>query len=239
MPVLEHIPTDPRDQVLQDAAKKLICHCDTVVDVGVNYMQNTRAFLRFVGRRGQVIGIEPNQILYDKIKQYDLKVGPKFVVHNKLVSDKTESVTFRQFDDPYSGLSGILKSMPADSLTCTMMANADYQDIDMDTVTLDQLLSDQNPAQRVGLIKIDTEGADCAVVRGAQQLIHRDRPPIIIELCDHTIPELPALLSDIDYDVYTLNNGAKIEFEDLKRHPNCVLISNQDHESLSKLQSTR
>ena len=236
MPILEHIPLDPRDHLLQEVAKKLIDSGDTVVDIGVNYMQNTRCFLKCVGQSGQVIGVEPNPVLYDKIKKYNIPGGPALQVYKEVLAECERLVTFRQFEDPHSGLSGILETIPSNSLENTIDIKAKYRDFDLITSTLDRLLLNNDIIGKLALIKIDCEGADCEIIRGGSEIIKKYRPPIIMEVCNHTKYSLPSLLTEINYRIYSLESGNVISNLDTGPYElNCILISRDDNQTLDRL----
>lgn len=53
----------------------------------------------------------------------------------------------------------------------------DSPSFDMHTITLDEYLGDT----RIGLIKLDVDGHEFKVLRGAEKTIRRDKPPILCE----------------------------------------------------------
>ena len=65
------------------------------------------------------------------------------------------------------------------------------------TARLDDLL----PDVRVALIKIDVEGMEAAVLRGAERLIAAGAPVVVIEVTPGTMPEIQAWLSGHGYRV--------------------------------------
>lgn len=64
-----------------------------------------------------------------------------------------------------------------------------WQEARVPCVALDTLLQ-QNVFERVGLMKIDVEGHEFDVLRGAQQLIARDRPEILLEYNRRIAPQM-------------------------------------------------
>jgi FkbM family methyltransferase len=74
------------------------------------------------------------------------------------------------------------------------------------TVRLDDAVK-----QPVGLLKIDVEGHEMAVLRGATRILERDRPNLIIELEDRHAPgcvaEAFAFLFALGYRATCLRNG--------------------------------
>jgi FkbM family methyltransferase len=63
--------------------------------------------------------------------------------------------------------------------------------------TLDQLLAELHPPDRIAYIKIDCEGRELEVVQGAKQTILRDRPRICVEQKPHLGPERQYLARDL------------------------------------------
>ncbi len=63
----------------------------------------------------------------------------------------------------------------------------------------------------VGLIKVDVEGHELEVLRGAEQTIRHSRPHLIIEVKDEHLVELRAMLSGWSYHETTLQQLAGIQ----------------------------
>ena len=91
---------------------------------------------------------------------------PEVEVREVALADRTGTVTFAE-DRKRPGFSSIAHagSPPAGEFT----------------VPCDRLDNIVDPARRVGFLKIDVEGAELLVLRGATELIRRDRPTILFE----------------------------------------------------------
>jgi FkbM family methyltransferase len=81
---------------------------------------------------------------------------------------------------------------------------------------------------RVGLMKIDTETTEPAVLRGAPATLRRDRPPIFCEvLGGYTEEALEAILGPLDYRLFRLEPGLQREVEHIvphERYPNFLFL---------------
>jgi FkbM family methyltransferase len=142
---------------------------DRCVDVGANIGLHTVRLAKLAGRGGAVTAIEPDPGLARRIERnLTLNDLANVRVVNAAASDKAGSVTLHRPDpgDPnraraslngYSYLTGDAISVPA--------------------VTVDQVCG----SERVALIKIDVEGHESAVVRGAAGVIGRDAPSVVFE----------------------------------------------------------
>jgi len=77
--------------------------------------------------------------------------------------------------------------------------------------TLDNYFSDKD-LQTLDLIKLDTEGAECFILKGATNTIQQQQPIIICELLFNKIEkELEAIMSSHDYAFYAhTNDGLKL-----------------------------
>lgn len=65
---------------------------------------------------------------------------------------------------------------------------------------------DEHDLKNVGFIKIDVEGHELEVLRGAEQTLRRDHPHILVEVCDEHRAEVRNLLTDWGYRETTLRD---------------------------------
>jgi len=137
---------------------------DTVIDVGAFIGDTTASFLERVGSEGEVFAYEPNMDAWECLRRncpkahclpYALGVaGPSDAVFLELVpSENAGARHLRKFGfDKEKGDSVQVASLDSDNL------------------------------KRCDLIKIDVEGMELSVLRGAEQTINRFHPKLVIEI---------------------------------------------------------
>lgn len=138
---------------------------DWTLDVGANVGHYTAQLSECVGPSGRVIAFEPipatMALLASNVEAFPTR---NVTLINAAASDHmgTAAMILPKFD---TGLVNYYRAAIAPT--------GDYSVL---TLPIDSL---QLP--RVSLIKVDAEGHDLAVLRGAQALIERDRPALIVE----------------------------------------------------------
>lgn len=171
-----------------------------VFDLGANIGQYTLLAAKRVGPGGSVHAFEPAPEEYRKLCVNVEINGLANVVANPLaVCDRTGETALHTAGRGlglYNSLGRPIRSADADvvRVPCT---------------TLDDYVRAANVA-RVDLIKMDVEGAELAVVRGATELLSRSAAPVIVcEFSDpaaagmgHTTADLRRALEAFGYRVY-------------------------------------
>lgn len=114
-----------------------------------------------------------------------------------------------------SDVSGDSMDLACPDLTCpanygafeipTDVRNSDFECTRrMDPESVRTMTLDSLGLERCGLIKIDVEGMEDCVLRGAVQLLKRDRPSLFFERHKTDYSMVLAMLHDLDYDVWEL-----------------------------------
>lgn len=172
-----------------NSIKDFVKKGDTVIDIGGNLGFFVLILSELVGNSGKIYSFEPskqlNQKLASTIKINNLK---NVSVVNLALGDSEGSTTLH-YNPKQSGLSSIVSDLENNSLS-----------EEIKITTLDKFA--QNISGRVSFIKIDTEGFEPKVLKGAKQLIKRDKPTIYIELGgDHQITSAESLktLNELNY----------------------------------------
>ena len=161
-----------------DIFQKLIEKGDTVLEVGTHIGYLTQYFEFLVGNEGQVFAVEPtpNSIYYLK-----KNVCPKTVIIDKAASNKCGEVEF--FIEEFGGFTNSLISEFTQSQNELHQKfqhiNSNISSIKVKTDTLDNICVQNNILPN--FIKIDVEGAEYDVLRGAKRII-KDVNAIMVEI---------------------------------------------------------
>lgn len=154
---------------------------DVALDVGAN----RGAWSAYLAQRfDDVYAVEPTPALHDALRV----LAPNVTLLPFAAWSVAERRTFTQFahDANTSGVGGWTGIMAG-----PVVGSFEAECLPIDVMPIDG---------HVGFIKIDTEGAEVEVVRGAEQTILHDRPRIIIEV--HTAAngaELARMFDAIGY----------------------------------------
>jgi FkbM family methyltransferase len=137
---------------------------DNCIDIGASFGGYVEQMIA-IAPRGAHFAFEPIPTLADDLR----RKFPHVRVQAIALSDRTGDAKFHYFPDvsPFSGLKR-RDDVAYDERTKV---------IDVPTARLDDVLPDLS----IALIKIDVEGAELDVLRGAQQTINEWRPVLIIE----------------------------------------------------------
>lgn len=178
----------------------------TFVDVGANLGLYTRAALAH-GMR--VVAVEPNPSLAANLRR--LFPGARIV--RQALSDHPGSSTF------YLPVTSRGELHSRGSLGADANPGYALRALEVETMPLDALgLTD------VAMVKIDVEGHELAVLRGATEVLARDRPTLLVEIEERHHPggsaDVFRFLAERDYRCYCCWRFqlCPIESFDLTRH---------------------
>ena len=166
-----------KDELVLLVFNALLRPGDNVLDVGANIGRMTVLASKLVGSSGQVLSFEPSPMVIASLyKNIFINRCQNVSIKNYAVSDADGLMPFHVSLDTNSGL-GSFRDFGKNH--CLV--------IDVPVRQLDQ---ENNLPESVRLIKIDTEGADLRVLRGAQSLITRCRPVIVMEFSPTWITQI-------------------------------------------------
>ncbi len=149
-----------------DLLPRLIHPGDHVLDIGANVGYYTFRLSGLVGQEGHVFAFEPIGATAE-ILAFMVRFAPydNVTILNTAVSDKAELLKFSIGKNEH-GLPNYFTARSAEG-----------GDHDVFALTIDSLAL----PRRIAFVKIDTEGAENAVLRGMESLIERDHPILSIE----------------------------------------------------------
>ena len=151
-----------------EVMKRVLQESSNCIDVGCHSGVFLDEILRF-SPKGFHYGFEALPSLSTQlIKKY--KTNPKVAIHGLALSDETGEVTFEHVvsNPGYSGLKQRRYDRP----------NEIIEQIKVKTAKLDDIIP---PSVDIAFIKIDVEGAELQVLRGAKETLRRNRPVLIFE----------------------------------------------------------
>jgi FkbM family methyltransferase len=152
----------------------------TFIDVGANIGSFTLPVARHLGAGGRVIAIESSPKVFPYLRR---NVALNALTNISLIQGAAADTD--RLEAPFY-------EAPLDNFGMGSLG-AQFHDspISVTTRTLDSILEEQQ-IERVNLIKVDVEGFEVAVFRGAEKLLTGDNPPtILFEFCDWAEERVP------------------------------------------------
>jgi FkbM family methyltransferase len=170
---------------------------DVFVDVGANLGVYTLAAAQSVGSGGLVLAFEPSDQVYSYLRRSIGLNRCANVVSTKLALSDTK------------GEARLYRSrIGSDSLESP---GPDYDVVPTDT--LDHVIDSYAP-ERIRCIKIDVEGAELSVLRGAEGTLRRYHPDVILEVNPDTqrfgSDEIAAALESFGYRFYRCSPAGQL-----------------------------
>jgi len=181
------------------ALAKLTEPSSLVLDVGANIGAHTLHLATLVGPKGRVMAFEPTDFAFRKLRRnIDLNLS---------LTARVEA--FRYFLTANDGASvpkAIYSSWP---LAVESGLHAKHLGREMQTESaqarsLDSVLS-EFADRKVQLVKLDVDGFECEVLRGATSTLRDARPIFVLELAPYVLEERGASLDQLLF--YFIPNG--------------------------------
>ena len=176
---------------------------DGAVDVGANKGSFLPPLSRAAGPEGRVVAFEPQPDLADYLKRACRATGLDNVeIEAAGVSDRAGSRPLR--------IPGVAGPSPGASLEESVAARSPGRDVTIPVVALDDFFRAER--RRIAAIKIDVEGHELSVLRGAAGTIERDRPLVVVEAeARHAgeagLAAVLAFFSDRGYEGFFVRRG--------------------------------
>lgn len=181
----------------------------TVYDIGAHIGYHALCFERLTGPDGRVHVFEPNPQNLERMDMIRRRNGveERIVRHPVALAERSGEgeFNFSTNIDNQTSSGGYLEGShpPSDQ---SVYARAGFTRSVVPISTMDEIANDHPPA-RLGLIKIDVEGAEHEVLRGGRATIARHRPVLLIEI--HSVicmMHVAELLTRLDYTMTVLDD---------------------------------
>ena len=198
---------------------------DLFVDVGANIGVYATWAAKLVGPTGAVLALEPVPRTRAWLGQITARNGLDHVEVIATAAGQEEGTAWMQTMDGASGLSRLTAGPETG--------------IEVPITTLDRLLDSRVPA----LIKIDVEGLELSVLKGARRALERTRATVVFEAPDFgggtgTI-DCVRLLEAIGYRVFSLTPRGVRAFDPLAYSHNLLALDAGDRAIEHRLQGVR
>jgi len=175
---------------------------EIAVDVGANKGSFIPSLAKAVVD-GRLIAFEPQPYLADYLRRIVATMGLSSVqVEAQGVSDRPGQLRL--------GIPGVGASSPGASFEEAVMTRESCKLLDVPVCTLDGYFASES--RRIGAIKIDVEGHEMAVLRGAESIMSQHRPLIVCE-CENrhltgcSVEEVLGYFRSFGYDGYFVQRG--------------------------------
>lgn len=173
--------------------KALVNEGDSVIDLGANLGYHTLELSRLVGPGGYVLSVEPLKETYLQLCS-NLLANDAFNVEplRKICTSTNDSFVMRDIEKGNIG-------------NTRVGAKSSDHRVSVPSFTLDQL------EFNCSLVKMDVQGSEVEVLKGAKTFIKNNRPIFVVEIEEHhlnefktTSKDLLNFFIDMDYVVYRI-----------------------------------
>lgn len=184
-------PMDQVDPVLLDLAREFIRKDHVVWDIGANIGLFSFAAAYLSGSQGHIIALEPDLWLVQLLRRSSA-IQPRSSAPVQIIAAAAaESIDLRTLNIAQRSRSGNFLEGYGLSQTGGIAERHTVISLSLDW------LADKLPLPN--LIKIDVEGAELSVLRGAIQLLKSKKPVILCEVCGERSQDVGLLLRDLGY----------------------------------------
>lgn len=172
------------------------------IDIGAHKGLHTFAMAESVGIKGLVFSYEPNKFLASSLKTSCIEQGRQNInVYNYAVSNKhNQTITFYN-NISHPGQSTIVQGYGKNFSAANTM--------EVTSITLDEHILPQINNRVLRFIKVDAEGAEIDILKGATKLLNKHKPLVVLELSIYHVKkrekEFFDVLDDCSYECYTLS----------------------------------
>lgn len=203
---------------------------DVVVDVGAQIGYITLAMATLAPGKVTVYAFEPEPLNIQRLRSnIALNPGVDVRIVEKAVSDSNGAIRLYLSKDHNAGTHSTISG--------GTNVSGDY--VEIPAVTLDTYVRDQNIAA-LRLIKIDVEGGEYEVIKGAHETLTSLRPIVLMELSDalqesrgFSTVEFKTLMKQFGYSAYTIaDDGGLVPSSDEQRHAMDNVVFLHDSETI-------
>ncbi len=207
----------------------------TVVDIGAHVGIYSMLSSKLVGETGKVHSFEPTPWTFSLLKENTADMQ-NVTINNLAVSEKPTSLHFADYGPGY----GAYNSAHKDGASL----NKKPQHIEVKSISLDDYISQNNLTP--DLIKIDAEGFESHILKGATKVLKEIRPLLVLEVANgeswaDNRNDAFAILKENSYMPYEMNVAGKVQKHNLQNsytYDNLLFVPEEKEISVVKFLSS-
>jgi FkbM family methyltransferase len=194
--------------------RNLVGNGAVVVDIGANMGVHSLYLANLVGASGHVHAVEPTRFAFDKLRD-NLALNPD--ITGRVTA--TQCMLLASCETPLPD--AVVSSWPVadEPVAETALGGIERSTSGAHVSTLDQMVAEWD-SPSMELIKLDVDGYELDVLRGAQDTLAKYRPKIILELCpflhhdhDHSFQELIDFIGSSGYGMRDLRHDQPLALD--------------------------
>lgn len=212
--------------------EKFLSPGDVYIDIGANLGFMSLNAEKIVGPTGKVISFEPDPKILPILKNNISINNSAILLVEKAVCDKEGTEVFNIATE--SGLSRL------DNKQQNLFGMELSEKVTVETNTLDNFLAELLPNRPIQFIKIDVEGHELRILRGADSTLKKYRPTLFLEINHGALRQNNVSFADIldhmkqySYECYFVNSHGADWFR-LGRRPTYRRIADDHHLYLNR-----
>ncbi|HEY1303420.1 MAG TPA: FkbM family methyltransferase [Vicinamibacterales bacterium] len=186
--------------------RRLLRSGDTFIDAGANTGVISLVASNWVGPTGRVYSFEPSLREHEQLQRnLALNAATNVTPFNLAVAAGSGTATLRVAAPSHAGLNTIGGEFPYAGVETDHLER-------VETIALDGFV-DRQRVPRIAAIKLDVEGAESAVLHGAQHVLREHRPALIIEIFGRSLEghgssreAVGRQLRAADYRIYSIDD---------------------------------
>lgn len=162
------------EQAVEDIYTSILRSGDVAIDCGAHKGRHTLPIAKLVGLTGRVYAFEPLRPIFERLVAATF--GQDNIVAQNIALGEEETVSDFVYVPDFPEYSGFHERIYHDDSLVRQIIRVPVRRLDQVVI-----------ASSVRYIKIDAEGGDLKIIRGASQLIERTRPIVTFELGDNAL----------------------------------------------------
>jgi FkbM family methyltransferase len=181
--------------------EKFIREGDLVIEAGSNTGSETLLVSRLVGRKGKVLAFEPVPHVFDKLKKnIELNNISNVELFDIALGNDNSEIPFNinSKSHPNQGMGTKLKLNFKDGKTILVNQN-----------TVDSIWKQRNSQEKVSFIKMDIQGGELDMLKGARNVLEKFKPFIFLEANNRwsDLKSINEFLVSFNYTIYSIQDN--------------------------------